>query len=97
MTHESGKVTIAFKVQALRRSSSHAVRIRTGSCKEPGGTKYDVDRIRADRNGAITLNRTVSKPGEVPRDNWNLVVYEGAEASSRPLLCGDIGPLKAPE
>jgi hypothetical protein len=93
VTHKSGKVTVAFQLNALLRLTSHAVQIRTGSCKVPGAVKYKVDAIRADQNGAVNVTRTIKHPGAVPRTDWNLVLYEGPDTSSRPLLCGDIGPL----
>ena len=94
VTHDSGKLTVAIKLNALHRSTRHAVEIRAGSCKAPGDVRYKLDAIRADGNGALDLSRTVKNPGKVPTGNWALVVYEGRDASSRPLLCGDIGALK---
>jgi hypothetical protein len=94
VTHRSRNVTIAFKLNALHRLTRHAVQIRKGSCKAPGGVKYKVDPIRADQNGAVNVTRTIKHPGAVPGNNWNLVLYEGPNTSSRPLLCGDIGTLR---
>ncbi len=93
LTHPQKPFMLEVKVHGLAADSEHVSHIHSGSCQQPGGIIFGLNRVVADANGIADTRTQVNASYPPSSGHWYVVVHAGADMqgpNANYLMCGNL-------